>query len=337
MTSSTRLGGFKILRGLAHFSFVWPDKQQKRPADLYRAIAQKRINLPYCAHIHNNGFWCLDIIVDTVDGLRISLLFEEHFMNVNHAPESAIISIFPHKKNPEIIGRIFEVFKRKQITPSALGNSPSAVSIIIKKEELRKARNALFEPFSFSAYRTPEDWKLAQKGDEQLYKEVVATYQEQKPKVYGLEYYETQQLLMAKAAKQELARIGTAFNHFAELGLCLTSAVMGPSQGDKDMVLAFCLPTSIDTDYKDIINRFVTETDIHRISSVGIFSMNGPHFGDRYGIASELLTSFDRKGIELLCLSCTIASITGVVPSGQMDFTIQAIQDCFDVPAVIKK
>ena len=338
MTSSTRLGGFKILKGLAHFSVVWPDQQKKHPADLYRAIAQKKINLPYCGYIHNEGFWCVDIIVDTADGLRVSLLFEEHFINVNHAPESAIISIFPHRKNPEIIGKLFEVFKQNRITQGALGNSPSAVSIIVREEELRKARDALFEPFSFSAYRTPEDWKLAQKGDEQLYKEVVATYQEQKPKVYGLEHYEGQQLLLAKATRPEIARIGGAFNYFAELGLHLTAAVLGPSWGDEGVVLAFCLPESLDFDYIEIIGRFTGhEADIHRISSVSVFSMNGPHFGDRYGIASELLTTFDLNGIDLLCLSCTIASITGVVPSIQIDSAIQAIQECFDVPAVIKK
>jgi hypothetical protein len=65
--------------------------------------------------------------------------------------------------------------------------------------------------------------------------------------------------------------------------------------------------------------------------------MNGPHFGDRYGIVSEILSNFNVKKIELLGLSCTIASITGVVPSSRTEAAIQAIQDCFEVPAVYKK
>jgi len=39
----------------------------------------------------------------------------------------------------------------------------------------RKRKPCAFEPFTFSAYQTPDDWKLAQEGKEQLYKEVVAT------------------------------------------------------------------------------------------------------------------------------------------------------------------
>jgi hypothetical protein len=46
--------------------------------------------------------------------------------------------------------------------------------------------------------------------------------------------------------------------------------------------------------------------------------MNGPHFGDRYGIVRDLLTALETAGIDLLGLSCTIASITGIVHSSQL-------------------
>ena len=65
--------------------------------------------------------------------------------------------------------------------------------------------------------------------------------------------------------------------------------------------------------------------------------MNGPHFGDRYGIVSELLTSLSDRQVHLLALSCTIASISGVVPTRQFEPALKAIQNCFDVPALVKK
>jgi uncharacterized NAD-dependent epimerase/dehydratase family protein len=64
--------------------------------------------------------------------------------------------------------------------------------------------------------------------------------------------------------------------------------------------------------------------------------MNGPHFGDRYGIVRDLLRALETAGIDLLGLSCTIASITGVVPSSQLAKTVEAIQNGFDVPSVLK-
>jgi hypothetical protein len=65
--------------------------------------------------------------------------------------------------------------------------------------------------------------------------------------------------------------------------------------------------------------------------------MNGPHFGDRYGIISELLKSLDEVQVELLGLSCSIHTISGVLSADKIHPAIEAIQKCFDVPSVIKK
>jgi len=142
---------------------------------------------------------------------------------------------------------------------------------------------------------------------------------------------------LVKVGKHRVARLGGAFHYFAQLGLHLTVVMLGPSQEDHTALLAFSLPTSAQLDYAEIIARFAEEILVHRISPVAIFSMNGPHFGDRYGIASELLAAFERNGIDLICINCTVASITGVVHSSQTAAALQAIQGCFDVPTVNKR
>ena len=77
--------------------------------------------------------------------------------------------------------------------------------------------------------------------------------------------------------------------------------------------------------------------DIVGVFPVAVFAMNGPHFGDRYGIASELLTTLRDRGIDILGLSCTIASITGIVPSHQLESAIEAIEASFEVPSINKR
>jgi aspartokinase len=79
------------------------------------------------------------------------------------------------------------------------------------------------------------------------------------------------------------------------------------------------------------------EMGVETTSPVVILSMNGPHFGDRYGIVSEFLTALNDRGVQLLGLSCTIASITGVFPSPHLQPAIQAVEACFDVPSIVKK
>jgi aspartokinase len=80
-----------------------------------------------------------------------------------------------------------------------------------------------------------------------------------------------------------------------------------------------------------------SEIHLEEVHSAAMFSMTGPHFGDRYGIASELLRTLNNSGIDLLAFTCTIASIRGVIPMHQIEQAIQAIKNCFEVPAVTKK
>ena len=189
MTPQARLGGFKILKDVVRISIISPTQTEDFPAQLLQTIAEAKINLPYITVINDGRSWRLNIMVDSVHGARTSHLIEQEFGKIfTNAAESVILSIFPHRSDPIITGSLLEVFDQQGIDPDGYANSPSAISAVLKRGMVKKASNALFGPFSFSAYRTPADWKLAQKGKEQLYKEVVASYQEKKPKVYGLEY-----------------------------------------------------------------------------------------------------------------------------------------------------
>lgn len=338
MMPSTRLGGFKILNDVVRISLIAPNETKDFPAKLCRLIAKEKINLPYITCVHDGHSWGLTIIVDATHGPKTSQLIEEAFEKIlTHSSESAVLSIFPHKNNPKITGSLFEVFGREGIDPDGYANSPSALSVVLRNSMIKRAGNALFGPFSFSAYRTPADWKLAQKGKEQLYKEVVASYQEKRPKVYGLECHEGQELLHLRLNKASIDQFGSAFKEFSELGLYLTFLTTSPCQEEGKEQLLFCLPSSKERSYAEMIHRAAPEVVMESPIPVATFAMNGPHFGDRYGIVSELLHALNAGGVDLFALGCTIASIIGVVPSHQIQSAIEAIQGCFEVPTITKK
>jgi aspartokinase len=338
MTTPERLGGFKVLKDVARISIVLPQGPGSSPVALCKAVAEEKINLPYFTSVFDGHAWGLNLIVEAHDESKISRMLEDRFGKVFlSTPQSAVLSIFPHKKNPEITGRLFEVFDREAVEPDAMANSPSTISIVIKEGFVTKASEALFQPFSFSAYRTPTDWKLAQKGKEQLYKEVVASYQEKKPKVYGLEYYEGQDFIELRTDRTILGSVGASFRGFGRSGLNLVFFVTGPTGEDGRDIFAFCLPASQSRTYGRVVRQIAPDVNIKGASSVTIFAMNGPHFGDRHGIASELLSGLEQHGVHHLALSCTIASISGVVPSQQMESALQAIQERFEVPTVTRR
>lgn len=338
MTPQARLGGFKILKDVVLISIISPKPSVEFLDHLCRVIAEERINLPFITAVNDGRAWGVNIMVDDSNGFRTSQRIEQEFGSVfTNASQSAVLSLFPHKSDPTITGSLLEIFDQEGIDPDGYANSPSAISVVLKRGIIKKASNALFGPFKFSAYRTPADWKLAQKGKEQLYKEVVASYQEKRPKVYGLAYQEGQEFLQIDLTGRHMGPVGTALKEFARLGLYITFLATRPSQekvGDK---LFICLPTLEGHSNTEIINRIASAVEIEMISPVATFAMNGPHFGDRYGIASELLHALQEEEVDLLGLNCSIASIIGVVPSAQIQRAIQAIKQCFEVPSITKK
>jgi len=338
MSAPEKLGGFKVLKDVTLISLFSTKHSKGSLSRFFSFLADEKINLPYVTCVFDDHAWGLNIAVESRDAGKALGLIEEAFEKKSiHHPDSTILSIFPHKKNPEITGSLFEAFGREGVNANALANSPSAISIVLNENVLNKASNALFGPFSFSAYRTPADWKLAQKGKEQLYKEVVASFQEQRPKVYGLEYQDNQEFLRVKLNTQSIGDFGTSFKEFARLGLNLTFLSTSPCEEEGKEKMAFCLPVTENKSYIRIMNGIAPQADTQTLVPVSTFAMNGPHFGDRYGIVSELLMALEKGGVDLLGLSCTIASITGVVPSSHIKSAIEAIKGCFDIPSVIER
>jgi aspartokinase len=336
MTAQAALGGFKILKNVTRIAVV--SEGNGFPGDLFRTIAEEKINLPYVTLVSEERFWGLNIVAEAADEERICRLIREKYGTIfSVVPRSAVLSVFPHRRNPEISARLFEAFEQQSLEPDALANSPSTISIVLKQDLIDSASHALFEPFTFSAYQTPEDWKLAQQGKEKLYKEVVASYQEKKPKVYGLDFYEGQHLLHIKMNRTKITHVGASFRGFTRLGLTLTFLATSPSAGQDREILAFSLPASQGEAYGKVLKRIAPEIEFRETPSVTIFSMNGPHFGDRYGIVSEVLMSLRSRQVAPLALSCTIASVTGVVRRDQFEAALHALRQGFEVPSVTQR
>ncbi len=342
MTDPEKLGGFKILKETALFSPApfspaqfSPDR--RLPVALFRILAEHKINLPYATCVRGDTEkWHVNMAVDFKDARTVGRLLSETLNQRPHQQSNAaILSIFPHRKKPAITGALFETFGHEGIHPEAMAHSPSAISAVLEERHLLQASNALFGPFAFGAYRTPADWKLAQNGKERLYKEVVATYQEKHPKVYGLEYQEHQELLTISLDSSGISALAGAFEGISRHGLDLTFLVASRSR-EKSDAMAICLPLTTKGSNQENIARILSPIKIETHHPVGTFSMNGPHFGDRYGILSDLLDTLETAGVDLMGLSCTIASITGVVPSSQLSRTIEAIRNAFDVPSILK-
>lgn len=110
-----------------------------------------------------------------------------------------------------------------------------------------------------------------------------------------------------------------------------------PKPIETEIHFLLCLPRRQRQIFTPLIKKNIPEATVAEIGSAARFTMNGPHFGDRHGIAYKLFTALEQAGVDLLGLGCSIASITGVVASDSIEATTAAIRTCFEVPCVIDR
>ena len=337
MVLPERLGGFKILKDIRWTSVVSAIGGEGFAGDVCSRFSDEKINLSLLTCGGADVSPSVRFAVESPCAEKVLQIIKTWFPDtVPQQKDAQVLSVFPHRNNPEIVGAILRILVQKEISPLALLNSPSAISIVLDKEHLDRTAAALFEPFRFSAYQTPADWKLAQQGKEQLYKEVIASYQEKKPKVYALEWYGDQVLVQARLPFMDLAVVAEVFCEKAPLKMFLTFFALNPIYETGFYDLLFCLPISAVQCTEYLHRRLSGKTELI-LSPAAFFSMNGPHFGDRYGIAKNLYVALIQSGVKVLGLNCSIASISGIVPAEQILPAIQAIEARFDVPSVIRR
>lgn len=336
--ASKRLGGFKVLKEMGEISLIYPKGNNRRLVELLHNLAERKINIPFLIFDNQEKTAGLYMTVEAGKTRETSLVVNPFPGQQNPGNEKgAILSLFPHRNDPHIAAALLQAFGEKNIPFHALAHSQSAISAVLTESVLNKAAGALFEPFRFGSYRTPADWKLAQKGKEELHKEIVASYQEMKPRVYCLEWQDNLTLFQVIFQQSYFGAMGLVFEDLAETGFYLSFLTTSPPRIENEARLLFCIRQDLQTDLAASARRWLPDATLINSPSVALFSMNGPHFGDRYGLAYELLGALYQADVDLLALSCSIASMSGVVPSGQIHEAIHAIQGHFEVPTVMRK
>ena len=327
------LGGFKILRPALFLSMHGGKDAYGAPRLFCEDIARHKINLVFLNvdfYPHGTG------AVFGIQGdqaREASRLIKIPGTVISGKPiNSSIISLFPHKTRPEVSGLLIESLAKRALMPLAFAQSASAISAALSEEITDQVTEAVFEPFSFGPYRTPEDWSLAQKGKEQIYKEVIASYQEKRPKVYALAWQGGQTLVRTVLREKAFMNLASALHAMNRQGTPLSFFVGTPA--DQGESIAFSLTVPHRKNSEILIQALSGDSIEISEGLTAVFHMNGPHFGDRYGIAGMLLKAFDNAGLSLISLSCSVASITGVIAAEDMEAATNALSSVFEIPSV---
>jgi len=164
--------------------------------------------------------------------------------------------------------------------------------------------------------------------------ETIAVYWEPKPKTYGFNEVTGLSLLNIAIRPGKMSQWGLWFMELADLDIGFHLILAKYSAHQKlrlyilfekfwaDSVLSF-IGKQIDLD---------SETDFHLNYPVELISFQGPHFGDRYGIADTAFKALDGQGVPILITVCSGAAVYIVLPEKKLHEARPILAEAFEVP-----
>jgi hypothetical protein len=76
------------------------------------------------------------------------------------------------------------------------------------------------------------------------------------------------------------------------------------------------------------------DTFPYQTSPAEIVFFQGPHFGDRYGIADVAVAALAGGGVQMMAVVCSGACIYIVLPEGKSEEAVLILAETFEIPKV---
>ena len=164
--------------------------------------------------------------------------------------------------------------------------------------------------------------------------ETIAVYWEPKPKTYGFREVTDLSLLSLAVKPEKMAQWGLWLQEMAdfEIGFHL---VLAKYSNHKKLRLYILLEKLWANKVLSYISKRIEpefEKDLSLTSPVELISFQGPHFGDRYGIADTAFKALDGQGIPILIAACSGATIYIVLPEKKLHEVRPLLAEAFEVP-----
>ncbi len=332
------VGGLKVLEGRACLIASFPQDEGRLAELVCTPLALNRINLSFLAHMASDR--AVLCTAGRSGEAAFTLLRTQAGPEaaVHLQPGTAILSLYPHDKRPEIIGNFILSLAQARVMVHGLASSPAAISVVLPSRRVKAAVNRLFDNFHFPAFASPQEFFAAQSAPEEVQRQAVARYQEQITKVYWIVPQPDLDLWgLSVSSTDILAGFADALLDLGSLGLQIPLLVALPGLGGKEFLLSFSTHApqpggERGPEIRRILKRRLPDLRPMRLTPVAGIFLHGPHFGDRFGIARTLTEALEKAHISLLALSCTISTISLIIRQHQLAAAQLVLGQTFAAP-----
>ena len=164
--------------------------------------------------------------------------------------------------------------------------------------------------------------------------ETIAVYWEPKPKTYGFKEVIDLSLLNIEIRPGKMHQWGLWLMELADLDIGFHLILAKYSTHQKLRLYILLEKPWVDRVLSYIGKKIDLDSvkDFYLRSPVELISFQGPHFGDRYGIADTAFKALARQGVPILITVCSGAALYIVLPENKLHEARPLLAEAFEVP-----
>ncbi len=322
------MNGIRLSDPLAQVNQFCVNDSGESPVYLHQLLSASRINIEFLTlrFTESEKHITCCIAPDRLSHFQQTVAAASGGRHIRCTPDMGTLSLYPHKSSLSSIGYILKVLGDEKLPFCRMASSGSMLTFLVPHGEQERIARTLARHIDLPDTHTPFRQRLDAESQQLLKQkyapETTATYVESKIKTYGIITKPDLTLIQMTCPTDGLSGCGQQIQALEALGLRFYYA--SASLGGNDRIDLFL---AIDTSGQEMAKKAE-----HLISSalsgkkaggceiqpsVGAINLQGPHFGDRYGIANQAFTPLIEASIPILLAGCVGASIFIILP-GQM-------------------
>lgn len=246
------------------------------------------------------------------------------------------LSVYPHRSRMSTLGYLVCLMSHKSLLFYDLVTSGSMLTFVVDGQDRPQICEYLARNIELPESHTPFEQILSEEDQaflEKCRKETCATWVEDKIKTYGIQLETDLTLFSLTTGYEDLARIAEIMQASQTEGCRF---YYSSAHGQKDGRV--CWHFLSDGDIPRIKTKLPQDLpqgrsiDLKIFDAMSLISFQGPHFGDRYGIADRAIAILKAESIPLLLAGFTGSSINMTVPASHAPQACEALQKIFTCP-----
>ncbi len=339
--NSIRMNGIKLSQPYVQAGETFEHASPDGLVHLYQLLSADRINI---------AFLLLDFLHSPA--MVDCLVAPEHLGSVRHYPTQAnapgtlfscrtamgTLSLYPHRYDLKSLGYVLKLMGKSGFEFFRMASSTATLTFVVKCQDQENLAAFFADRLDLPHTHTP--FLQGPIDEEHLPKkalETVATYVEQKIKVYGIQSRSMLMLCRMDLDGGQLEAAGVQLQELGEQGCKFAFASISRRPDGGLRIFLVVEETTPGGQSKMPINGAAAQWET-RFESAQLFSpvalicLQGPHFGDRHGIAAQAFSALLSRSIPLWIAGCAGAAIHLVVPQEALADAEAALGHVFQMP-----